>query len=234
MQIIITDLTRFKNQDMVCTAGVAEDGTVIRPMPYLSASSCRDLDIHPGGILEGDFTLTNGSAPHVEDASYPGDGLDFLGPCSATEFRAALDSTLYSSMSEGFGVPVQNREKCIPVSSPPVRSLITIKINPLSFSIVQDSYHPERLKAHFSDGAGIELAFVGVTDRGFYDYAQLHREDQRAFLEMQRFIQRQQDLYLRLGLSRAYKSPDGRNGYWIQLNGIYTFPEKLEYIRCYE
>jgi len=233
MKIIITDLTRFKpgNPD-VCTAGVAADGTVIRPMPYLTADRCRELDIHPGGILEGKFTLKKDPAPHVEDASY--NKLTFNGACSKAEFRAALEKTLYADMSEGFGVPVQSREKCIPVATPPVRSLITIKINPLGFSVVQDSYHPERLKAHFSDGAGIELAFVGVTDRGFYDYAQQHQDDPQAFLDMTRFIQSQQDLYLRLGLSRAYEAPDGRNGYWIQLNGIYTFPDKLEYIRCYE
>ncbi|QDT65274.1 hypothetical protein [Calycomorphotria hydatis] len=233
MRIIITDLTRFRpgNPD-VCTAGVAEDGTVIRPMPYLSIENCRKLNIHPGGILEGQFTLKNSPAPHVEDANHG--KLTFHGACSSVKFRETLEKTTYPNISEGFGVPIIKREKCIPTTSPPVRSLITIKINPLSFSIVQDSYHPERLKAHFSDRAGIEMAFVSVTDRGFYDYAQQHREDLRSFLEIQRFIHSQEELYLRLGLSRSFEAPDGRNGFWIQLNGIYTFPDKLEYIRCYE
>lgn len=234
MKITITDLTRFKNLGKVCTAGVAEDGTVIRPLPYLDSAICRKLDIHPGGVLQGKFTLSNAAAPHVEDADYSEDDLYFLGACSKQQFKEVLDQTLYRSISEGFGVPVRSREKCIPASTPPVRSLITIKVNPLSFSVVQDSYHPERLKAHFSDGAGVELAFVGVTDRGFYDYAQQHRNDPHSFLEMKRFIQSQKEVYLRLGLSRVYESPDGRNGYWIQLNGIYTFPDKLEYIRCYD
>jgi len=232
MKIIITDLTRFKRSDTVCTAGVAEDGTVIRPMPYLSAETCRELDIHPGGILEGDFTSKNASAPHNEDATFS--KLTFNGACSKAEFKGALEATLYANMSEGFGVDVQRGQKCIPVASKPRRSLITIKVNPWSFSVVQNDFDPSKLKAHFSDAKGTELSFVGVTDRGFYDYAQAHPDDSRKIAEIGNFIHSQDELYLRLGLSRPYEAPDGRHGYWIQLNGIYTFPKYLKYIRCYE
>lgn len=207
---------------------------MVRPLPYLSGEECKLLDIHPGGVLEGNFKLTSAAIPHIEDASYDSGELSFLGPCSSVAFRRVLEGTQYPSLSDGFGVDVKSREKCLPVESRPKRSLITIKINPMSFSVVQDSYNPERLKAHFSDGTGTELAFVSVTDRGFYDYAQSHRNDQRAFVEMQRFLHCQKELYLRIGLSRAFHSMDGRHGYWIQLNGIYTFPDKLEYIRCYD
>jgi hypothetical protein len=47
------------------------------------------------------------------------------------------------------------------------------------------------------------------------------------------FIQNQEDLYLRVGLGREYESKDGRKGYWLQINGIYTFPEYHEGIRSY-
>jgi hypothetical protein len=231
MQIIITDLTRFKNLEFVCTAGVADDGPVVRPMPYLTSDDCRRLDIHPGGIVESHFTYRTAPAPHIEDAGYK--KLEFKGPCSKAEFKKALEKTLYANIAAGFGAPIRPGEKCIPIASRPVRSLITIQVDPRRFTIYQDSYHPDRLQARFVDRAGAELAFVAVTDRGFYDYAQQHREDARAFLQIKRFIQSQQELYLRLGLSRAYKAPDGREGYWIQLNGIYTFPDKLAYIRCY-
>ncbi len=232
MKIIITDLTRFKNQDKVCTAGVAKDGTVIRPMPYLSADKCRELDIHPGGILEGKFTLRNNPAPHLEDANYS--KLTFKGACSKAEFRSALEKTLYESMSEGFGVEVRSKDKCLPAENLPIRSLITIKVSPSTFSVVQNQFNRSQMKAHLSDGGGVELSFVSVTDRGFYDYAIQHKDDSREFAKINQFIQRQEELYLRIGLSREFKADDGRNGYWIQLNGIYTFPDKLDYIRCYE
>ena len=156
MRIVITDLTRFRpGNPKVCIAGVAEDGTVIRPMPYLSVDDCQRLGIHAGGILTGEFTIQNRPPPHVEDASYQ--NLVFNGTCSKAEFKQALEATLYPSMAEGFGVPVPSREKCIPVDTPAVRSLITIKINPRSFAIVRDIYNPERLKVHIMDGAGTEL-----------------------------------------------------------------------------
>ena len=232
MRIIITDLTRFKNQDLVCTAGVADDGMIIRPMPYLSSERCQELDIHPGGILEGEFTMKNTAAPHVEDASFK--DLTFNGACSKAEFKEALEKTCYATIADGFGVEIPVRDKCIPIESTPVRSLATIKVNPRSFSVVQNNFDPSKLKAHLSDGSGAELSFVGVTDRGFYDYSQQNPDDFRKVSELNQFIHAQDELYLRLGLSRAYQAPDGRNGYWIQLNGIYTFPEKLEYIRCYD
>lgn len=47
-------------------------------------------------------------------------------------------------------------------------------------------------------------------------------------------VQSQQELYLRIGLSRPFQAPNGKNGYWLQVNGIYTFPEYMDYIRCYD
>ena len=89
-KIIVTDLTRFKEGNPnVCTAGVTEDGELIRPYPpYLQASDCERLDIHPGAILEGKFTPSSKGIPHVEDASW--DGLKYIGKCSSEEFREAL------------------------------------------------------------------------------------------------------------------------------------------------
>lgn len=101
-RIIITDLTRFKEGNPhVCTAGVTTDGTLIRPYPpYLEAKECERLDLHPGAILEGKFTPANAGPPHVEDCKW--DTLTYIDRCSSEEFREALESGLYSSISEGF------------------------------------------------------------------------------------------------------------------------------------
>ncbi|MEX1041243.1 MAG: hypothetical protein WDZ51_11460 [Pirellulaceae bacterium] len=231
MKIVITDLTRFKKPSEVCTAGVAEDGTVVRPMPYLSSDRCKELDIHPGGILEGEFKFTNGRAPHTEDAQF--ENLTFYGPCTGLEFKAALRSTLYNSLASGFEYDVQDGDKCIPVQSPPPRSLITIKVDPEQLEILEDGYNPDKLKATFSDGSGTELRYVSITDRGFFDFARKRAHAAGGIEEINEFIHSQSELYLRIGLGRVY-STAGRTGYWIQLNGIYTFPNYLEYIRCYD
>ena len=231
-EIIITDLTRFGKPDKVCVAGVAEDGVVIRPMPYLSSKAVAKLDIHPGGVLEGEFKLTGAERPHVEDATYS-KKLRFKGPCTGESFRRALASTMYSGICAGFDFEIVGGDKCIPSESPPPRSLITIQVAPDQLTIVQDSYKPEKMKAHIRDRDGLELGFVPITDRGFHDYAQKHVADYGSYARINEFIHQQDELYLRLGLGREWKV-GSRNGYWIQLNGIYTFPEYLDEVRCYD
>ncbi len=231
MEIVITDLTRFKNPEKVCIAGVSNDGLVLRPMPYLLNSECRRLNVHPGGVLESTFSAPKGESPHVEDASYG--ELRFKGPCSSDDFRKALEATRYRSMSEGFGVEVFDEQKCVPFSNPPVRSLITIKIDPRVLTIEQDGYSPNKFKAHFSDGIGTQMRFMSITDRGFSDYANAHASELGIAAQINHFIWSQDELYLRLGLSRRYET-GGRDGFWIQINGIYTFPDYLKTIRQYE
>lgn len=48
------------------------------------------------------------------------------------------------------------------------------------------------------------------------------------------FIKSQPEAFLRLGPSRAWQNPKGINGHWMQVNGIYTFPEFFEEIRSYK
>jgi len=50
---------------------------------------------------------------------------------------------------------------------------------------------------------------------------------------LNQLLQTKDAVFLRIGLSRAYKAPDGREGYWLQTNGIYTFPHYHEGIRSY-
>jgi hypothetical protein len=191
----------------------------------------RRLNIHPGGVLDGTFVSKGSERPHVEDVSYA--DLNFKGPCSSDDFRKSLESTLFRSMSEGFEVGISDCEKCIPTATPPARSLITIKIDPRSLTIEQDTYNPQKLKAHFSDGEGCQMRYTGITDRGFFDYAQKHASESGSVAKINSFLHSQDELYLRLGLSREYQAPDKRKGYWIQLNGIYTFPNYFEPIRSY-
>ena len=46
-------------------------------------------------------------------------------------------------------------------------------------------------------------------------------------------IAAQTEVFLRIGLGRSYKNEQGTEGFWMQANGIYTFPAKLSYIRSY-
>jgi hypothetical protein len=231
--IIITDLTRFKpgNSD-VCTAGIDRaTGECIRPMPYLKFTKCMELGILPGGILTGEFTPSpNRTAPHTEDCTLQ--KLSFDGPCSGEEFRKVLAGSCFPSIEAGFEVTLPAGEKVIPGGHSVQRSIITLQVSPHDVEIVEDSYKPGIIKLHFTDSSGRRHRFLPITDLGFYDYAQRHR-DSGALAGLNIEIAKQAEVFLRVGLSRKYKSPQGKDGFWMQANGIYTFPTVLRYIRSY-
>lgn len=229
MRIIVTDLTRFKNEDYVCIAGSCLDEKVcVRPMPYLKSQYCKDNNILPGAILEGDFTPKPQAAkPHTEDYSYT--SLNFLGPSSPDDFLESLCCCLADSVEDGFGVKFEDGQKHIPLDEAPSRSIITVGAK--SISIVEDKFKPGKLRAIFTDNSGKTFWYLSITDLGFYYYAQSNNtEDGRR--KVNSFL-RGKDVYLRIGLSREH-SVGNRVGYWMQVNGIYTFPDYLQEIRCHK
>lgn len=232
-RIIVTDLTRFRNDTEVCCAGI--DTTTfecIRPLPYLGSKRCQELNLQPGAILTGKFAPTHGaSAPHVEDMDYQ--DLDFNGPCESSEFRAVLVGTCASGVLDGFGVVLPDGERCIPREQTPSHSIITLRLEPENVEIVPDGFNQEKIKLHFTDMMGTSYRYMPITDLGFYNYAAAVRARSGDLNDVNEFIASQDELFLRVGLSRYYDASNGRAGFWMQANGIYTFPGYREDIRSY-
>lgn len=230
-KVIVTDLTRFGTSEKLCTAVVdVNTGECFRPLPYIPTARCAELNIQPGAILEGDISLIpSATNPHVEDAQY--NNLHYLGPASSEEFKQVLDMTVFPSVSCGFGIDFLSNQKHIPVGTQANRSIITIKISPDSIDIHEDQYKPGKIKASFTDGIGFSLRYLSITDRGFFDYASKHQQDGEID-RVNEYLQSQDELYLRVGVGRQWKIGE-RDGYWLQVNGIYTFPDYLEEVRSY-
>lgn len=227
-EIIVTDLTRFNARDKVCTAGIdLSTGECIRPMPYISEADRDRLNIHPGAILKGSFIKVNAPSPHIEDHSR--EQITYLGPCTEEQFKAALDASLETDIKSGFDGKIPNGEKYIPQNSPPKKSIITIKIAPTLFEIVDDKFKPGKIKANITDSKGNSFRYLPITDLDFFDYATSH-QSRNDLDTLNQFIRRQSELYLRIGLSRSFEV-NGKNGYWLQVNGIYTFPNFLKSMR---
>jgi hypothetical protein len=233
-KIIITDLTRFSNREIVCVAGIdIESGSCIRPMPYLKFERCKELNMLPGAILTGEFVPTpNIVSPHVEDMDYK--KLSFQGHCSATEFLNILRNSCFPSVEEGFDCELEKGQKHIPLETNLCRSIITIRLDPNNITVIQDSFNEKKIKIHFIDGAGKEFSFISITDLGFHNYAEKNYHEANGYLDINMFFKEQTEIFIRVGLSRYYKAPNGREGYWIQVNGIYTFPNFDTSIRSYE
>ncbi|WP_033402522.1 dual OB domain-containing protein [Endozoicomonas elysicola] len=230
-RVIVTDLTRFRNPDIVCTAMIdVNTGECIRPMPYFSSRACADHNIQPGAIFTGNFTFDEDAEnPHIEDASYS--NLIFRGPASSEDFKEVLLNSLSNSVEDGFNYEFERNQKHVDINDEVECSIITIEVDPAELHIHEDQYNPGKIKLSFTDQDGHSYRYLSITDRGFYDYAIMHQNDGELD-RVQDFISSQDEVYLRIGLSRAY-SPDHRNGYWLQVNGIYTFPDYQRNIRSY-
>jgi hypothetical protein len=234
LELIVTDLTRFKNDDIVCMAGIDVISKIcVRPQPYLEKSKCKKLNLLPGAKLKGEFTKAkNVAKPHTEDMDYK--GLAFEGPCTSEEFENALKTSLYSSINDGFDNKVPAGTKVIPYSAPAARSLITIKVKPTQIEIVRNAFDSKSLRLNIKDNDGRKYAYLSITDLGFYNLAVSRQSKPDYTDELNTFVHNQKTVYLRIGLGRRYKNPsDGRDGFWIQVNGIYTFPKFMTEIRTY-
>ncbi len=236
MRIVVTDLTRFQNKELLCLAGLTEDGQqCIRPLSatkpgYLSFELCKKLNILPGTILNGTFTTPRHiDAPHVEDMHYS--NLKAVGAVNSTEFQAILEKSSTTSIKTGFGCSSKPTDKVL--TTPPAKSIITLKLDPKQFQVVQNKFDTETIKAHLTDSDGLSLSFLSITDLGFYVNVGQSATRKISAEDITEFIQKQDALFIRLGLSRKYKSADGREGYWMQINGIYTFPTYQQIVRSY-
>ena len=215
-------------------AGIdSHNGECIRPIPYLNAARCQELKLLPGRVLSGQFDfIPSREAPHTEDCFYK--ELHVHKPCSSAEFNTVLKNTCSPSIQQGFKVQLNHQQRYISPAATPTKSLLTIAINPSQLTIIADTIDPKKIKINFIDNDGKEYNAMAITDLGFHHYAQNHYADSHNYDEINSLLQNQQEVFLRVGLSRFYKSPQQKEGFWIQINGIYSFPHYFKQARQYE
>ena len=226
--IVVTDLTRFKRKDIVCLAGIdPQTNKCIRPLPYIRTESCKKLKIFPGGKLVGEFTPSNKRGkPHTEDSNHNGN-ITFHGAASSSVFKKVLDDSRFESVNDGFGFDLEVGQKSIPDTHRGPRSIITLQVNPDALEVVPNNYDKGKIKAHFHDPSGHKFSYVAITDLGFHDYAMEHHA-RNELAELNAWLHRQKHLYLRIGLGQPFNG-----AFWLQVNGIYTFPDKHPLVRSY-
>jgi hypothetical protein len=199
---------------------------------YLPFDWVKENGMQPGSVLEGSFSKTKAEKPHIEDRI--ADIRRCLPQVSSDDFLEILEQSAVSTIEEGFGALPNNR--VFPRGAPPPCSIITLEVSSPKnqLRIVEDRNDKTKIKAFVTDVSGYEMAWVPITDLGFHDHAVRLKEEDPGLRKLNSFLQRQEILYLRIGLSRAYRPGEGRDGYWIQLNGIYSFPEYRTDLRVYE
>jgi hypothetical protein len=238
-KIVVTDLTRFSNADIVCMAGIDENGNCVRPLlrgnprGYPSFQYIRQLNIRPGTILEADLEpRPDVEVPHIEDHWYNGE-FRVAGTATSDAFHEVLQRDASDTFEAGFQVPVHGKLFAAN-GEVPARSIMTLRVRrPRDVRVVVDNY--QKLRVHVTDAQGHELSFLSVTDLGFVTHLNQLRNDDPGLHELNADLHSENELFLRIGLSRPHTDTNtDRSGCWIQVNGIYTFPEYRTDLRSYD
>ncbi len=245
MRIIVTDLTRFQNKGLVCLAGINPyTGQCIRPFlrnagggtDYLNFQFVKDRNIIPGSYLDTDFIpKRNPFRPHTEDHIIGG-ALQTPGNATSEEFMSILDATSSTTVAAGFGSnPV---DKYFAMDRPPPISIFTLKLtNPRNqFSLTLTDRYGPAFKVNITDAAGFSMNYLKVTDLGFSDHLGKIQAEFAGAQKLSRFLLEQEVLYLRVGLGQHFapNNDESRRGYYVQINGIYSFPSFRQDLRMYD
>lgn len=230
-KLVITDLSRMKD-GRVCIFGFDEEKRHVRPViPYSGINESYIFNeegrqiIKPFAEVEFDFIRPWPDPPHIEDCVIRSNYKPTLvGNLSENESRRFLEEILDGSVAAIFVVPIQDN-RCIKIGGK--RSIGTIKVKEVlyvNYSLKNIDKYNYRIK--FSDLSG-EVYNLPITDCAFRRYCDTQRiqEDKTTDSishELQRIFN-ESEVFLRVGLTRRYQDV-----YWLQVSGIYAFPDYKE------
>lgn len=227
--------------DNICTAGVEPNsGKTIRPLfsnsyddCYLTLQECRKQNIQLGSLVSFDLEKKVPiKLPHSEDhISKAKRNFQVIRLVEPDEFEGVLHSSTFNSVSAGFDNKIPTDEKFIPETDPSNKSLIAI--NPMSIQVQVSTYESNRLLVHFEDQER-RYSYVKLTDIGLHNFYNQSSDKEQAIKKIEDAISKQNRIYLRIGLGRVHQVGDGPRAYYLQVNGIYTFPEYLVEARFWE
>jgi hypothetical protein len=234
--ILITDVTRMR-EGRVCIAGVDKDYSPIRlnvPPPGLLEELLyldKETIIRPQSVLrvfvEPEPQVT---APHIEDHRwYKLDETQFLRLTTEEKWKHFFEATQYDKVADIFGTSLHERRN-IKAGISNTRSLGTLKPNHIKKFFLRKL--PNEIQIRFSFTDATERTFdVPVTDLNFLSYVTWTHQHSKKSIPyiLGQLCQKFQniEIWLRMGLTRPFN-----NWCWIQVNGIYTFPDYLDG-RCF-
>jgi hypothetical protein len=231
--IVITDLTRM-HRGMVCIAGYDKDRRCIRPIqppPGIPENALFSREkqpiIHPFAVVEFEFLKPEPQPPHTEDVYYLSVSPRFIRP--AKDPQKVLEWTLSSDVQAIFEQPIHSDFGYYVLEGQGPRSLGTVRPQ----HITKVGYEPEPggawdYRLWFDDAQGDSYR-LKITDLSWQYYCHSQRSEQRQpaqiALDLTHTLQTR-EVYLRIGLARGWKEHPERC--YLQITGIYTFPDYLE------
>jgi len=238
-EIIITDLTKMSG-NKVCIAGITHKNVTIRPnMPapgilekHLYQNG--QVIIRPGSVLSMNLEPEEDcEPPHREDHHW----LDF----EQTSWLRTLDSEHWKDVLRRISYPrIRDifdgnlRENKFHPPSAGSRSLGTNQAKSIeNFTYKLNRWGKWQYRLSFTDAAGELFEDIPITDLALRCYADNLQETQdlssEQISEKLTLLFSGSQAWLRLGLTRPFdKNEKGEAWCYLQVNGIYTFPDYLE------
>ena len=224
------------NRDEVCVVGVDQRNQCTRPVLTNGVLKSHlyigdKLAIRPRAKIKFDFYRVLIEPPHIEDLGFEPNSIVYDGLCTDAEWEKVLGDSSFSTVSDIYDGLLREHRWVEPGTN-------TRSIGTLSQAHVTAVKLPEwsgrlRYRLSFIDNTGFAYD-IPVSDLAFRElsYAEVkkHGRSRAAVSEQITGLLTSADrLYLRLGLARPWINPNtGKLGCWMQVTGIYSFPDYLE------
>jgi len=239
--IVITDLTTMGG-DRVCIVGIDQDSRCIRPVlppPGVLRKHLyirkyiifEKLAICPRAKIKFDFHQVPLKPPHIEDLGFDSNSISYQGFCDDAEWEAVLQASSFHSVQDIYDGLLQEPRWVAPGAN--TRSLGTVSRTQVTNVRLQEWSGRRKYRLCFVDDVGHKYDDVIISDmasRTFLD-AEVSRVESPmvAATHVKDLLRDADRLYLRLGLARPWLNPNtNRMECWMQVTGIYTFPDYLE------
>ncbi len=231
-RLVITDLTRMYHQN-VCIAGYTEERHCIRPVSTGGgiAEATLYFDhkaiLYPFSEIDIDLLKPKGQPPHIEDWTFNPWSLRFIRQVESRE--EVLKWSLYDSVQAIFEQKILTDPGYYVLSCQGPRSLGTL----MPSRVLDVRYEPGAegnwdYRLAFTDQTGTTYR-LKIVDLTWQYYCDSLRDEVTMPKEIASQISKdfeQRKVYLRIGLARGWKKFPERC--YLQITGIYTFPDYLE------
>ncbi len=233
--IVITEVTRMQ-EGRVCIAGYDQHGQCIRPVlppPGIHESmlySKQQIIVFPAAKVEFDFTQPTPQPPHTEDVRYDPISVRFIERQPEDRWRKMLEATLSNSLSTIFEQPIHAEHGYYIMDGQGPRSLGTIRPARILKTIHEFSQDSKKWKYRLgfvdSEQATYWLTVTDLTWRYFHDQQRRAGRTPGDIANEMTALLKNKEVLLRIGLARGWEEHPDRC--YIQLTGVYTFPDYLE------
>jgi hypothetical protein len=233
--VVITEVTRMQ-EGRVCIAGYDQQGHCLRPVlppPGIHESTLyagsRPI-IFPSAKVEFAFTQPAPQPPHTEDIRYDPAAVRLIERQPEDRWHKMLQATVSSSVAAIFEQPIHSEHGYYLMAGRGSRSLGTIRPARILRTIHEFSQDNKKWKYRIgfvdNEQATYWLTVTDLAWRYFHDRQRQNGCAPADIASEMTVLLKSREILLRIGLARGWEEHPDRC--YIQLTGVYTFPDYLE------